>query len=115
VFRIAANLATDYTRHQHVRGRFDGDDSRLLSVASSAPQPDAEMMAQQEHALLKQAIAGLPEKRRTVFLLRTAQELPYGEIAARLGISVSAVEKHMNKAILHCRAHVDKARETIQE
>jgi len=110
VFRIAANLATDHARHQRIRERFATDHGDLPDLASSIPQPDALLLVQQEHALLKQAIAELPEKRRTVFLLRTSQELSYGQIASRLGISVSAVEKHMSKAILHCRARMERHR-----
>ena len=109
-FRIAGNLATDHARHQRIRERFATDHGDLPDLASSIPQPDALLLVQQEHALLKQAIAELPEKRRTVFLLRTSQELSYGQIASRLGISVSAVEKHMSKAILHCRARMERHR-----
>lgn len=115
VFRIAANLATDHARHRQVRERVDAGCPDLPGLASSAPQPDAMVLARQEHALLKKAIAELPEKRRTVFLLRTSQELSYGQIAGRLGISVSAVEKHMSKAILHCRTRMERYRDEHRE
>lgn len=108
VFRIAANLATDHSRQQRLRDTYHGGSLDERTVASPAPPPDGELVAQQNHALLKQAIAQLPEKRRTVFLLRMAQELSYDQIATRVGISVSAVEKHMHKAIVHCRAYVQR-------
>jgi len=108
VFRVAANLATDHARHQRIREKFDVGSIDEIAVASSVPTPDAAMSARQEDLLLKQAIAALPEKRRTVFLLRMSQELSYGQIAERLGISVSAVEKHMSKAIIHCRTYVER-------
>ena len=34
---------------------------------------------------------------------RAAKMRPIGEIAARLGISKSMVEKHVMKALAHCR------------
>lgn len=40
----------------------------------------------------------LPERTRTIFILRRLEGLPYQAIAHRLGISVSAVEKHMLRA-----------------
>jgi RNA polymerase sigma factor (sigma-70 family) len=110
VFRIAANLATDHARHRRVRERIDTGCPGLSGLTSPAPQPDAMVLARQEHTLLKKAIAELPDKRRTVFLLRTAQELSYGQIAERLGISISAVEKHMSKAIVHCRTRMEQHR-----
>ena len=115
VFRIAANLATDHARHRQVRERADAGCPDVPDPASPAPQPDAMVLARQEHDLLKKAIAELPEKRRTVFLLRTSQELSYGQIAERLGISVSAVEKHMSKAILHCRTRMERYRDEHRE
>ncbi len=110
VFRVAANLATDHARHERIREKFDAGSIDDIAVASSAPAPDAAIAARQEDVLLKQAIAALPEKRRRVFLLRMSQELSYGQIAERLGISISAVEKHMSKAIIHCRGYVDGER-----
>lgn len=108
VFRVAANLATDHFRQQRLRDTYHGGSLDERTVASPAPPPDGELAAQQNHALLKQAIAQLSDKRRTVFLLRMAHALPYDQIATRVGISVSAVEKHMNKAIVHCRAYVER-------
>lgn len=106
VFRVAANLATDHSRKQHLRETYHGGSPDDSTVATTAPSPDGELVAQQNHALLKEAIAQLPDKRRAVFLLRMAEELSYDHIAARLGISVSAVEKHMTKAIVQCRTYV---------
>ena len=111
VFRVAANLATDHNRHQQIRDKFDSRNVEGVHTASPLPLPDAAILARQEDALLKEAIARLPEKRRKVFLLRMSQELSYGQIAMREGISVSAVEKHMHKAIVHCRTYVKQHRQ----
>ncbi|SHM56140.1 RNA polymerase sigma-70 factor, ECF subfamily [Cyclobacterium lianum] len=45
------------------------------------------------------ALGGLPDKCRTVFLLSRVEELRYKEIAERLGLSVKTVEAHMGKAL----------------
>jgi RNA polymerase sigma-70 factor (ECF subfamily) len=48
---------------------------------------------------LQEAIASLPEKQRTVFLMNRIDELTYREIAQRLEIGVKAVEKRMHEAL----------------
>ena len=48
---------------------------------------------------LDNAIAALPDKNRTVFLMHRELGMSYKEIAQRLQLSQSAIEKHMSKAI----------------
>lgn len=50
--------------------------------------------SRQGFALLQRVLEGT----RTVFVLRRLERLSYGDIATRLGVSVSAVEKHMLRA-----------------
>lgn len=45
------------------------------------------------------ALAALPEKQRTVFLMSRIDNLKYKEISENLGISVKAVEKRMGLAL----------------
>jgi RNA polymerase sigma factor (sigma-70 family) len=53
------------------------------------------------------ALQELPDRTRTIFVLRRLEGMKYPEIARLLGISVSAVEKHMVRAISHLTARVD--------
>jgi RNA polymerase sigma-70 factor (ECF subfamily) len=52
----------------------------------------------------------LPERTRTVFILRRLEGQRYQDIARHLGISVSAVEKHMVRAIQHLSLEMEKRR-----
>jgi RNA polymerase sigma factor (sigma-70 family) len=54
------------------------------------------------------AIAALPPRTREVFVLHRFEEMTCNGIAEQLGISVSAVEKHIMKALreLHDRLSV---------
>lgn len=52
---------------------------------------------------LQQAIYNLSEKRRQVFVMSRQQGLTNQEIADQMGISVSTVENHMNKALKFLR------------
>lgn len=47
------------------------------------------------------ALLELPERTRTIFVLRRLEGMRYADVAQRLGISVSAVEKHMARAVAH--------------
>jgi len=54
------------------------------------------------------ALLSLPERTRTVFVLRRLEGYSYREVASHLGISVSAVEKHLVKALRHLSAEMEK-------
>jgi RNA polymerase sigma-70 factor (ECF subfamily) len=50
----------------------------------------------------------LPERTRVIFVLRRLEGMRFNDIAARLGISVSAVEKHMQRAITHLMRRIEQ-------
>ena len=82
---------------------------RIAPFVSSPPQPEVtpsrtpgvveQVMARQEWHQLEQAIAQLPEGCRTVLLLRKIDLLSHQEIADRLGIAISTVEKQHARAL----------------
>ena len=72
--------------------------------ASSAPGVVQQVMARQELQQLEQAIARLPEGCRAVLLLRKIELLSHQQIATRLGIAVSTVEKQHARALRLLRA-----------
>lgn len=55
---------------------------------------------------LQLALAGLPEKSRTVFELSRFQEMKYKDIAATLDLSIKTVEGHMSRALRHLRTEL---------
>jgi len=68
---------------------------------NASPQPGVvqQVMARQELQQLEAAIAQLPEGCRAVLLLRKIELLSHQEIADRLGIAVSTVEKQHARAL----------------
>jgi RNA polymerase sigma factor (sigma-70 family) len=76
----------------------------LELAASSSPGVAQQVMARQELRMLEQAIAELPEGCRAVLLLRKVELLSHREIAERLGIAVSTVEKQHARALRLLRA-----------
>lgn len=106
-FHIAMNLAVDYQRKVAVRNRYmvDEEIDTLSEVSSSSPEQT--MIARQRLEILKSALDELPLDCRTVFLLHGVEGLKYSEIAARLGISLSMVGKHLSRAMAHCAQRID--------
>jgi RNA polymerase sigma factor (sigma-70 family) len=98
--RTAANLAVDERRHQQVRRESAIDVSEMLHLADGQPlQP--EVLAHRERLeRVMAALDSLGPRTREIFLLHRLDGLKYREIAARLDITVSAVEKHIAKASL---------------
>ena len=50
------------------------------------------------------ALRSLPERTRQIFLLNRIHGRKYAEIAKAMGLSQSAVEKHMMRALEACKA-----------
>ncbi len=71
---------------------------------STAPGVVQQVMARQELQQLEQAIAQLPEGCRAVLLLRKIEFLSHQEIADRLGLAISTVEKQHARALRLLRA-----------
>jgi RNA polymerase sigma-70 factor (ECF subfamily) len=103
LFRTANNLAIDYMRRDATQARrfpsIDLDDG----IAAQTPSPESVLDYKQRYALLEKAVAELPPRCREVFLLHKFDGLDHATIAAQLGISKSMVEKHIIKAMAHCR------------
>jgi RNA polymerase sigma-70 factor (ECF subfamily) len=81
-----------------------GGELDLDNAASTAPDVPHQVMARQELSLLEQAIAELPAGCRSVLLLRKVELLSHREIANRLGIAISTVEKQHARALRLLRA-----------
>ncbi|TPG42867.1 RNA polymerase sigma factor [Sphingomonas koreensis] len=112
LFRTANNLIIDRLRARRRRAARERDWSENVhgpisgtdEVADPVDTADRVIEARDEARRLALAIAALPEGARRVFELHKIDELSHAEVAVKLGISRSGVEKHMAVAMKHLRA-----------
>ena len=104
LFTIAKNLVlSEFTKKSNQLTDYIADlDATEVELIDEANNVEGEVHAQEVLSAYCKAAAALPEQCRRVFLLRKVYGLPHKEIAARLGISVSTVEKHLVKGVKQC-------------
>lgn len=105
LYRMANNAAVD--RHRRAANRNDRDTGWMETRPTAEEHPDAErvMIARERLARVEATLAKLPERVSTAFRLYRFEELPQKAIAERMGISVSGVEKLLQRAYLRVHAH----------
>ena len=106
LFRVAGNQMIDHIRRQQTRSRYIGGGEMFDAPADEPSQEDV-LYYRQRLERLERTITNLPPRQREVFLMHKFDELTHGEIAQKLGISKSAVEKLMMKALATCRDQLD--------
>ncbi len=72
--------------------------------AARHPSPETRLLLVETLARIDAMLDGLAPRARAAFLLSRLERLSYPEIAARLQVSLSSVEKYMAAAIRHCLA-----------
>lgn len=100
VFVIANSVLADAFRHDSRRIPRGGSSDHLAPTPDHR-SPERIYLAREEIDLVERGLLELPERTRFVFVLNRYEELTYAQIARRLGVSVSAVEKHMMRALAH--------------
>lgn len=110
LYRTATNIIIDQQRKgrhhkRYVRQVTGGVEVGSASEAATIP-PERQVAARQELNAIYEALDELPEKCRKAFLMHREQHCTYSEIAAKLEVSVSMVEKYMIQALKHLRRKV---------
>jgi RNA polymerase sigma-70 factor (ECF subfamily) len=94
----AHNIGIDSHRHRQLWDACALSD--VPELADDTPLQDEVMAARARLARVREGLAKLPPRTREIFLMHRVQGAKYREIAERIGISQSAVEKHIAKAAL---------------
>ncbi|MBI1361191.1 MAG: sigma-70 family RNA polymerase sigma factor [Alphaproteobacteria bacterium] len=97
--RRRATVRDDAYYRTHRTGQPVGEDEADL------PSPEARLDAKQRLDRLVRSVEALPPQCRRVFTMHKFEDRSYAEIATLLGISRSAVEKHMITALKRLSEH----------
>lgn len=106
LFAIATNLARNQLR-QEQRRRAAHRAVEQREARRSADSPEDEAGAQEARRLLERAIATLPMKQRTAFVLRKLHGLPYEEVARSLACSPESARANVFQALRKLRIHLN--------
>ena len=115
LYRLAVVTALQYRRRQG-RGR-----KLVERFTQRVPPTDTDrreldpldwLLADEEKALVRKALACLPRRDAEILLLKYTEDWTYKELAEHLGLSASAVEARLHRArqkMRHAIAHLDPA------
>jgi RNA polymerase sigma-70 factor, ECF subfamily len=109
---VSRNLCIDHYRSvRKERETIDRDvDANELAPASRDEGPMAALEQRDRVALLRQALAALPETLRTAVLMRDIQELSYQEIADKLRLPEGTVKSRINRGRTELARQIKKLR-----
>ncbi|MGJ7484374.1 RNA polymerase sigma factor [Variovorax sp. LT2P21] len=101
LMRMATNAALDRIRSE--RRFLSGQEVEQVfdNLADSAPGPAQTAEARSEAQRLAAVIEEMPPRRRRILILIRVDEMPRQEVARRLGVSVSLVDRELRRAHEH--------------
>lgn len=99
-FQAAHSVIASHLRRAKVVSFQTVSDMDELGATTNEPSPEEQAIGHQELQRLARAIARLPGKTRDVFVLRRIEGLSQREVAQRLKLAESTVEKHMSRGFL---------------
>ena len=108
VYRIATNETLNFLRRQKVRAALQF--RRIDDVMEERIDADPYFNGSAAERALSKAIARLPEKQRSVFIMRYYEDMSYEEIAAVTGTSVGALKASLHIAQEKVRAELGEGR-----
>lgn len=96
LYTIAKNLYIDNIRSKKVALKFEKNNVQT----HDNEDPYFHLRTKEFKQIIEDTIGALPEKQREAFLLNRIEKLTYKEIALKLEISQTAVEKRIAKALV---------------
>jgi RNA polymerase sigma-70 factor (ECF subfamily) len=99
LYKIAGDLFVSHTRRERLRNEAPEE----IRFEQSGQSPEEVLQLSELQKKYERVLMMLPENQRVVFLMSRTEELTYQEIAARLSLSVKAVEKRMSGALSRLR------------
>lgn len=99
MFQVASNLLRDRARRASIRRDYAEAAGLDPDLDIDPLDPHRIAAGREQLRLLARTLDGLPERTRLIFLLFRYEQIDQRTIAESIGISVSAVEKHVHRAM----------------
>jgi len=99
IFQTASSVLTDRVRRLAVRKAERHVAYEESEHAVEDFSPERVLVAREQVAMVRIVLERLPDRVRAAFVLHRFEELGYAEIAKRLGVSVSSIEKYISQAL----------------
>lgn len=116
LLQIAVNLVRDHARSRRLQFwrraatiPVEGEDGAQW-LAAAGSNPEQRLLAKEQIDTVWQILGRLPDRQRTVFLLRFIDELKLLEIAKVTGLSENAVKIHLFRAVRRVRAQIGRSK-----
>jgi RNA polymerase sigma-70 factor (ECF subfamily) len=106
IFATARNLLKDRARRDGVRDRAQAEIA-ALSTDIEVLHPERVIQGKQDLARVMAALAQLDETPRDMFILHRLDGMKQRDIAEAYGMSLSSVEKHLRKTLLHLMRSIE--------
>lgn len=115
IMQIAVNTLRDHVRNRKWQfWRRAGQDIDTSEISDALPDgrssPEARASAQQQVAAVWRAAEELPQRQRTVFLLRFVEDMDLLEIAAATGMKEGTVKSHLFQGLKTVREELVRTR-----
>lgn len=97
--RTALRLGINAKRDAHLDLYADENVEEVTLVIDSNPTPDEVIAADQCLERMRDRLDAVSRKTREVFFMHRIDGMSYAQIARHMGVTVSAIEKHMATAL----------------
>ena len=107
LFQVANSVLTDRARHDATRCRHHHNSLEDMHHPVEVLSPQRVAEGREQVRRLVAALDTLPERARQAFVLHRFEEMSYQAIARHMGVSVSAIEKHIARAVRQLAEAID--------
>ncbi len=101
LFAIGRNLLLNHLKQEARRKTDPVAPETLAIIAADQPSPEDVVDARLQLERLQLVVQEMPQRTQDIFVLSRVSGLRQSEVAQRLGVSESTVQKHLAMAIAH--------------
>lgn len=106
VYRIAINVGRDAISARQVHRRREGGE--VDDMVRSAANPERDVLAREESAMLRESLAAVSDEQREIILLADVESMSMEEISSVLDINVGTAKSRLSRARAALREEVKK-------